>query len=215
MAKVGGRFRGGRFRGGKRFGGPVRSIPLPAQSALYLDAADAPLGTVLALNARGSWACALAKIAGTTGAADMVMDADGLAMNGHGQRWNGSVGPYTKFTILMDVTRGADPLSGAGNICALNPNGLTGVRFWLRYTSTNFQLVGPNGVTVNLAAIGTYGNRQIVGGELDLTAGLMTAIEADGETQTVAITGSPITVTRIEIGQNCIGKLHRLAVLAA
>jgi hypothetical protein len=191
------------------------AIPLPAQSALYIDAADAPLGVNTGLTARGSWACVFAKIMGTTGAADNVMEADGLDLNGHGLRWNGSVGPYTKFTIIADVTRGADPLSGAGNYCALNQNGATGVRFWLRYTAANWQIVGPNGVTINMAAIGAYGDRQVVGGELDIAAGTLTAIEADGETQTVAISTSAFPVTRIDIGQNCIGKIHRLAVLAS
>lgn len=154
-----------------------------------------------------------ANVAGPAGSATNVMEADGLDLRGNILRNTSAAGTYSKMTILLDVTREANPISGAGELVNINSNGVTGVRFWLRYTSSQFQLLGPNGVTISFAPIGGNGDRQVIGGELDLTAGIMTAIEADGETQTAAVSTTPIAITRIEIGKACVAKVHALMVI--
>lgn len=187
--------------------------PLVDQSAIYFDETDAAEGNVSSLTTRGSLAMTFANVAGPAGSAINVMEADGLDLRGNTLRNTSAAGTYSKMTILLDVTREANPLSGAGELVNINSNGAAGVRFWLRYTSAQFQLLGPNGVTISLAPIGGNGDRQVIGGELDITAGTMTSIAADGEMQTAAITGSAIAITRIEIGKACLAKIHELAII--
>jgi hypothetical protein len=201
---------GALFHGGRR----IWAIPASKIAQIYIDHEDAPLGDVASLTARGSWAQSFSNVAGAAGSSINVMETDGLKLNGNILRAALSPGPFSKFTILADVTRTADPLASNGVICSINPNGAAGVRFWFRYTSANYQLIGPSGTIMNLAPIGGYGDRQVVGGELDLVAGTMTGIEADGETQTLMQPVGPISVTRIDIGTNAIGKIHKLFVSA-
>lgn len=195
---------------------PVASDPLPNPtippewSAIYIDRNDAPPGNVSSLTARGTWAQAFSNVTGS--GSINVMQADGLQLNGNTLRANMTRGPFSRMKIMADVTRAAAPLASNGVICSINPNGVTGVRFWLRYTSSNYQLVGPSGTIMNLAPIGGYGDRQVIGGELDLVAGTMTGIDADGETQVSAQPTGPISVTRVDIGTSSVGKLHSLVV---
>lgn len=199
---------GALFHVGRR----IWAIPAYKIAQIYIDHEDAPIGDVSSLTARGTWVQAFSNVTGS--GSINVMEADGLKLNGNILRANMTRGPFSKFTILADVTRTAAPLASNGVICSINPNGVTGVRFWLRYTSSNYQLVGPSGTIMNLVPIGSYGDRQVIGGELDLVAGTMTGIEADGETQTLAQPVGSISVTRIDIGTNAIGKIHKLFVSA-
>lgn len=190
----------------------VPPAPLVDQSAIYFDHSDAPAGNVASLTTRGSlgltYTDALAPSATTN-----AMEADGLRLNGNVLRNSSAIGSFHKMTILLDVTRLAAPTSGAGELIAINSNGAAAVRFWVRYTTNGFTVVGPNSVAISMAPIGSYGDRQVIGAELDLTAGMMTAIEVDGEVQQVSVATGPIAITRIEIGKSCVAKIHELAVI--
>lgn len=195
-------------------GGGTVIVPAfnPANAQIYVDDGSAPAGTVTSLTAEGTLGLTFTE-ATFSGGASAVMEADGLDLNGNILRNSSAIGTHDKITILIDVTRLGAALSGAGEFVAINPNGATGVRLWLRYTASNIAVVGPSGVTITYAPIGDiYDNRQVVGVELDMAAGTMTAINADGYTETADITGAAFAITRTEIGKASIAKLHRAAV---
>lgn len=196
-----------------RFGtAPEPPFDWAANSAVYIDATSAPEGPIANLAAAGIWAASFSDVAGPAGSAQNVMTANGIAMNGNTLRWIGGPIAARKITILSDMTRQA-PLSAVAAICSVNPTGVKGEQFFHQYRAAGYRVTGPNSIVLNPAPIGGYGDRQVVGAELDMTALTLTTIAADGETQVAAVTGAPINIARIDLCTASVGILHRLAII--
>lgn len=192
-------------------------ISLSEISGIYIDGNSAPLGEVNSMSPAGILGITLTGVA--NGFTNAEMESDGLRFRGNSLRATGvAAGPYTKMQMIVDITVHGDPLTSSGNILLVNDTGSTSQRFWLRYQTTNgmprFILVGPDNVSFSLGQVKGFGERQIIGGEIDLVAGTMTSIEADGETPTtVSISEPNITIDRISIGQGLDATIHRAALL--
>lgn len=187
--------------------------PDPANASIFIDHTDAPLGAIANLTARGAWAASFGDIA-FTGGSPAVMESDGIKLNGNILRWNGSHGPLARITVLLDVTLTGDPLASLGDLVNINPVGATLDRVRIAYNATSWRGYVPDNIASNFWPA-TYGQRVVVGIEADLVAGTSKMIGADGEFETIdSADNVPVTVTRIEIGKACIGKLHQIYIKA-
>lgn len=187
-------------------------IPLAERSAVYFDNTDAPIGDVNSLQTRGTWGAAFANTA-FTGGLIAQMTADGLLTRGNILRNISAHGPYTKITILADVLRTGITNGGRGDVLTINPNLTAEFRLYLQFDANRFMVTGPNGVIINMASQWGYGARHVVGVELDTIAGTLTVMEPDGDIQTAAVTGGPLSIGRVEIGKAAASTIYQLALI--
>lgn len=187
-------------------------IPLAERAAVFFDNTDAPIGDVTSLQTRGSWGAAFENRA-FTGGLIAQMTADGLLTRGNILRNISARGPYTKITILADVLRTGITNGGRGDVLTINPNLAAEFRLYLQFDENRFMVTGPNGVIINMASQWGYGARHVVGVELDTIAGTLTVMEPDGDIQTAAVTGGPLSIGRVEIGKAAASTIYQLALI--
>jgi len=196
-------------------GGDLKwAAPNETSSVIYIDPQNYALGDINSLTATGSWTQTFTNIAFAGGAVN-VMEADGIDLNGNFLRADMSRPGISRITVICDITIESPPLTTFGDIIAVNPASAVGTRIRLLYGATQFRGIVPSNVS-NDFWISPVGSRYTVGIEVDIAEGVSYMIGGDGEITTVAsLQQSPVTIDRIELFKSCIGKCHKLAILAS
>lgn len=186
-------------------------VPLAELSRVYFDNTDAAVGPITTFTTRGTSPSTFTDAALTGGAAP-VWTAQGLETRGNILRHISTSGPYSKVRIAFEATR-TGISSARGSIITLNLNAQADQRMLIDYTAGGFIITGPNATVLNLPAVWGYNSRQTIAVEWDFVAGLMTVMEPDGDTQSVAIAAIPLGITRIEIGKGALATIHELSIV--
>lgn len=183
-----------------------------SQAVSNIYAGDASDITVSGILSKGTEAFSFGFVG--TGS-DPVKTNDGIQfVGGRFFRWSGAL-PATvrKMIVFAEITRDGNPSSSSGTIFQFAASGTS--RAVVRYTSTLFQMSEPSAI-YNTMAMGTNGDRFMVGFEVDYENGTWAVMEPDGYYAEGTHSGATAGTTgTLDIGQNCNITLHALGVAFA